>query len=72
VAGTSPSVTVELFRSSDSSRTAIYFQHTSSPVHSDEVKLVLNAGDRIEVTANGTDASAHAYVTVNEVFVPVG
>lgn len=71
-AGASPTINVELFRSSDSTRVYLYNGYGTFPTHTDEIKLVLSAGDRIEVTAVGSGSSVHAYVTVNEVFVPVG
>lgn len=66
------STTVELYTASTDSRINLFLNHTTSPTYTDEMRLVLQPGDRIEVTPNGTSPESHAFVTVDEVFIPVG
>lgn len=74
-AGGGVDVTLEWYRSSLSTRFYIVKDLSltlSQSFEFSEKYLVLEPGDRIEVTADGTTPIVDAICTVEEIFIPVG
>lgn len=71
-AGTGVKATVEIYSTTDADRYFI-LNDRDLPFVFDEHPIVLEAGDRVEVTASsGTSPEVDAMVSAEEIFIPVG